>query len=265
MDAQSGSEAPADRFKREHVLSASCGRPRNVAGGAEPASDLTTRHRRDVEGQSPIAIVVEKRPLIRDLLSQCLSRATGFAVITAASIDEGVKIAEANDAIIVLVSMAGYSESDEAGQMLQRAAQALAGTPIVILSDGEEPHQVRSALLAGARGYIPTSMSLDEAIGALWLVRAGGEFLPASCIIRMGHANSVAGHSSRPSGIFTVRQTAVVKAIRQGKPNKIIAYELKMKESTVKVHVRNIMRKLKAKNRTQVAYMTSQLDVGLAA
>jgi DNA-binding NarL/FixJ family response regulator len=256
MDAQSGSEAPPDRFKREHVLSASCGRPRNVAGGAEPASDLTTRHRRDVDGQSPIAIVVEKRLLIRDLLSQCLSRTTGFEVITAASIDEGVKIAEANDAMIVLVSMAGDS-GDEAGQMLQRAAQALAGTPIVILSDGEEPHQVRSALLAGARGYIPTSMSLDEAIGALWLVRAGGEFFPASCIIRMGHANSVAGHSFRPSGIFTVRQTAVVKAIRQGKPNKIIAYELKMKESTVKVHVRNIMRKLKAKNRTQVAYMTS--------
>jgi DNA-binding NarL/FixJ family response regulator len=64
--------------------------------------------------------------------------------------------------------------------------------------------------------------------------------------------------------MFTVRQTAVVKALRQGKPNKIIAYELKMKESTVKVHVRNIMRKLKAKNRTQVAYMTNQLDVGLA-
>ena len=227
-----------------------------VSGAAEAASDITTRHRRDVS---------EKRPLIRDLLSQCLSRTACFEVITAASIEECERNAEANDARVVLISIAGNTDSDEAGQILQRAAQVLAGIPIVVLSDGEEPHQVRRALLAGARGYIPTSMSLDEAIGALWLVRAGGEFVPASCIIRMGHANSVAGHSSRPSGIFTVRQTAVVKAIRQGKPNKIIAYELKMKESTVKVHVRNIMRKLKAKNRTQVAYMTSQLDVGLAA
>ena len=51
----------------------------------------------------------------------------------------------------------------------------------------------------------------------------------------------------------------MVKALCQGKANKIIAYELEMKESTVKVHVRNIMKKLKAKNRTEVAYITNQL------
>nr|WP_246482341.1 LuxR C-terminal-related transcriptional regulator [Methylopila capsulata] len=59
------------------------------------------------------------------------------------------------------------------------------------------------------------------------------------------------------AGRFTARQAAVVDALRQGKANKIIAYELNMRESTVKVHVRNIMRKLKAKNRTEVAFMTS--------
>ena len=77
-----------------------------------------------------------------------------------------------------------------------------------------------------ARGYIPTSMSLDEAIGALWSFVQVGEFLPASCIISRDTQIRLAG---RPFGIFTVRQAAVVKAIRQGKPNKIIAYELKMK------------------------------------
>ena len=49
----------------------------------------------------------------------------------------------------------------------------------------------------------------------------------------------------------------MVEAIRQGKPNKIIAYELNMCESTVKVHVRAIMKKLKARNRTEVAYLFS--------
>jgi DNA-binding NarL/FixJ family response regulator len=44
-----------------------------------------------------------------------------------------------------------------------------------------------------------------------------------------------------------------VRAIQQGKPNKVIAYELNMCLSTVKVHVRNTMRKLGAKNRTDVA------------
>jgi DNA-binding NarL/FixJ family response regulator len=48
-----------------------------------------------------------------------------------------------------------------------------------------------------------------------------------------------------------------VEALRRGKANKIIAYELNMRESTVKVHVRNIMKKLKAKNRTEVAFLTN--------
>ena len=53
--------------------------------------------------------------------------------------------------------------------------------------------------------------------------------------------------------ILTSREITVVRAIQQGKSNKIIAYELNMCLSTVKVHVRNIMRKLNAKNRTDVA------------
>jgi DNA-binding NarL/FixJ family response regulator len=51
----------------------------------------------------------------------------------------------------------------------------------------------------------------------------------------------------------TVRERKVIQAIRQGKPNKVIAYELNMCESTVKVHVRNIMKKLNARNRTDIA------------
>lgn len=49
------------------------------------------------------------------------------------------------------------------------------------------------------------------------------------------------------------------EAIQRGKSNKIIAYELGMCESTVKVHVRRIMKKLKAKNRTEVAVKSTKI------
>ena len=52
---------------------------------------------------------------------------------------------------------------------------------------------------------------------------------------------------------------AVIRALQQGKSNKVIAYELNMCESTVKVHVRNIMKKLHATNRTEVAYLATRL------
>ncbi|MBS7739701.1 MAG: response regulator transcription factor [Chelatococcus sp.] len=71
------------------------------------------------------------------------------------------------------------------------------------------------------------------------------------------HSQTVSKNNG--NSLFTVRQAAVVGALRQGKANKRIAYELNMQESTVKVHVRNIMRKLKAKNRTEVAVLTHEL------
>ena len=57
--------------------------------------------------------------------------------------------------------------------------------------------------------------------------------------------------------MVTPRELAVIRAIRNGKSNKVIAYELGMCESTVKVHVRRIMKKLNAKNRTD-AVMKSE-------
>jgi DNA-binding CsgD family transcriptional regulator len=55
-------------------------------------------------------------------------------------------------------------------------------------------------------------------------------------------------HDSR----FTERETAVLVRLREGQPNKIIAYALGVSESTVKVHLRSIMSKLKVRNRTQI-------------
>jgi DNA-binding CsgD family transcriptional regulator len=89
-------------------------------------------------------------------------------------------------------------------------------------------------------------------VQALALVRAGGVFLPANSLLM---SQRMTGELPTPSraglGMFTTKQAAVIEAIRKGKANKTIAYELNMCESTVKVHVRNIMKKLKARNRTQ--------------
>jgi DNA-binding NarL/FixJ family response regulator len=95
---------------------------------------------------------------------------------------------------------------------------------------------------------------------AIDLVRAGGTFVPASSLIAAHHAPETQADVQKSNGLFTTRQAAVIDALRQGKQNKIIAYELKMRESTVKVHVRNIMKKLNATNRTQVAYLVTQLS-----
>jgi DNA-binding NarL/FixJ family response regulator len=62
-----------------------------------------------------------------------------------------------------------------------------------------------------------------------------------------------------PHNCFTSRQMTVLFHLQRGNANKIIAHELGMSESTVKVHVRNIMRKMNATNRTQAVYKARQL------
>jgi DNA-binding NarL/FixJ family response regulator len=55
------------------------------------------------------------------------------------------------------------------------------------------------------------------------------------------------------------RERAVVDLLREGKPNKLIAAQLGMQESTVKVHVRNTLKKLHAVNRTHAASLANRL------
>ena len=104
--------------------------------------------------------------------------------------------------------------------------------------------------------------SLDVAVAAIRLVKAGGTFAPAGGLMSSRQpapppSDDIAGRQG--SGQFTVRQLEVLDCLRKGEPNKIIAYKLKMGECTVKVHVRNIMRRLKARSRTEIAFLTKDL------
>ena len=96
---------------------------------------------------------------------------------------------------------------------------------------------------------------------AVNLVVAGGTFMPADSVLGMQKLfNLEAKSPPRPwASVFTVRQEAVIKAMRRGMANKMIAYELNMRESTVKVHIRHIMKKLRATNRTEVVYKVNEM------
>ncbi|CCE99828.1 response regulator transcription factor [Sinorhizobium fredii] len=134
-------------------------------------------------------------------------------------------------------------------------ASEFAPVPVIVLADREDLTQIVKALECGAKGYIPSSVSVDVCIEAISLSLAGGIFVPARSVFAMRHLFETGDVAERPlAGLFTDRQAEVVEALRRGKANKVIAYELNLRESTVKVHVRNIMKKIKAANRTEVAY-----------
>ena len=91
-------------------------------------------------------------------------------------------------------------------------------------------------------------------------MHSGNRVLPeAADIARTSGISSGRGSHTAYLDSFTPRQLEILNCLRRGLANKMIAYELQMRESTVKIHVRNIMKKLHATNRTQVVSMTWQL------
>lgn len=126
--------------------------------------------------------------------------------------------------------------------------------PVIILSAVDSPNLMAEAFDSGARGYVLTgSTSLELAIEIIRLVRVGGTFVPPTrWFLQRANQKDITSRVTTTQQ-FTPRQMAVLDHLKLGKANKVIAYELAMSESTVKVHIRNIMKKMKATNRTEVA------------
>jgi DNA-binding NarL/FixJ family response regulator len=126
--------------------------------------------------------------------------------------------------------------------------------PVIILSAADNPESIIQAFENGARGYIPTGSTPAElVVEIIRLVIAGGTFVPPSGLHLLRITREGLTPKTAMNQPFTPRQIAVLKHLTKGKTNKIIAYELAMSESTVKVHIRNIMKKMRASNRTEVA------------
>ena len=143
---------------------------------------------------------------------------------------------------------------------IRKLVSECGATPVIAMADTDELGEIFQALDCGAKGYIPSTLGISVCVEAVSLVLAGGVFVPASCVASASRQMlATSDATERQASFFTSRQSAVVEALKRGKANKIIAYELNMCESTVKVHVRNVMRKLKATNRTEVVYKVNKL------
>jgi DNA-binding NarL/FixJ family response regulator len=204
-------------------------------------------------------LLVEPRALLRETVARSLSSMAHCRVAAYPSVETYGEDPERAVPSVVLLCVAGYAKNTACQHAIGILSQSLPDVPIVVLSDLEEPDEVVKILDSGVRGYIPTTVSLQVAVEAMRLVKAGGVFVPASSLIAAQRTPAAEPAETKIAHeVFTARQAAVVEALRRGKANKIIAYELNMRESTVKVHVRNIMRKLKARNRTEVAFLLQE-------
>jgi DNA-binding NarL/FixJ family response regulator len=114
---------------------------------------------------------------------------------------------------------------------------------IIMLTTFEGDVEIQRALQAGARGYLLKNMPPSELLDVIRQVHAGKKRIPAAI------ASQLAEHMSEER--LTEREVEVLREVANGNKNRDIAKKLFISEETVKVHVKHIMEKLGATDRTQ--------------
>lgn len=126
-------------------------------------------------------------------------------------------------------------------EAVEMAATRRPGLRIAFLSGLDDPQVVGEALQRGVVGWLPKSMPGEALINALNLVLAGERFVPADLMLR------------QQASPLTPREQDVATHLARGLSDKEIAEQLSLQVGTVKVHVKSLLRKFDATNRTQFA------------
>jgi two-component system nitrate/nitrite response regulator NarL len=207
-------------------------------------------------------LLIDDHTLFRSGVRALLQRQPDFEVVDdAADGIEGIKRAKQHrpDVVLLDLNMPGLT-GIETLQLLQ---QDLPDTAVIMLTVSEDVDELTCALREGACGYLLKDMEADT-LAAMIRRAAVGESVIAESMtqrliaqirtpLRTEELPAPPPLEPRNSPALTPRERDIVRILSRGASNKDIARELDLAESTVKIHVRNVLRKLNLSSRVQIA------------
>lgn len=210
-------------------------------------------------------LVADDHQLFRSGLSLLLSNIhDDVTIVEAVDIESALTRIDSEapvDLVLLDVDMPGMEGMNGLRQILER----IPDTPVVMISAIENSEDVFRAISMGARGYILKSSSEHVLQHAISLAMSGETYIPSGIFLNSSGQLTGGGTESvrndnpgNPLSRLTARQRDVLTRLMDGSPNKEIARELGLLESTVKAHVKAILKKLGATNRTQASMIASR-------
>jgi DNA-binding NarL/FixJ family response regulator len=141
--------------------------------------------------------------------------------------------------------------------------EALPESRIIMLTVSEEDEDLFSAIKAGARGYLIKNVEPDRLVNAIHLMMKGEAVITHAMASKLlTEFGSIARKADRPPDeapkALTARETEILRCLAKGESNKEIAGVLGISEHTVKIHLKNILKKLHMNNRVQAAVYAHQ-------
>ena len=198
-------------------------------------------------------LVIDDHPLFRRGVSQLLGLQPGFSVIAeAASGQEGLALAKEHDPDLILLdlNMKGMNGIDT----LRAMRDADIDARIIILTVSNAPEDLIAAIRAGSDGYILKDNDPADILTLICNAMSGQTAISPELTTLLASAlRHETVVETRSHAGLTERELAILKCLAAGKSNKLIGRELDIMESTVKVHIRNLLKKLKFRSRVEAA------------
>ena len=202
---------------------------------------------------TPILLVGRNR-LFRDGLKRLLG-GSQFEVVGEAD-DVGQTHAALGDKSPTIVLLDFSAEPEHAAEDLAHLRNLLPDAKIVVLTESLDSRTLAACLGAGAHGYLTKDISVDALLQSLKLVMLGEKVLPthlAALLVKGILSSAPTRINTANSHGLTEREVQILQCLVQGDSNKMIANRLGITEATVKVHMKSLLRKISATNRTQAA------------
>ncbi|XDA99021.1 response regulator transcription factor [Sulfitobacter sp. LCG007] len=208
-------------------------------------------------------LIVDDHPLYCDALTATLQRAFDRCdVLTATSLSETLAILDGGfepDLVMLDLKLPDVTGISGFEQLRQRVR----GTSILVISSLASHELVRELLDRGAMGFLPKESPASVLREAVQEVIEGRRYVPPayrSIASGAGQRDEPCAYRSNPQlAALTPQQKRILKLISEGNPNKLIAYELDLAETTVKAHITALLRRLGVTNRTQAAVLVESM------
>lgn len=198
-------------------------------------------------------LLVDDHPLFRCGVAQLIAAQSDFEVVgEAASAEEGVSLASALKPDLVLMDLNMHHSSGL--DALKQIKEAGLDAQVVMLTVSDAEQDLIKAVRAGAEGYLLKGSDPEEILAKLRQA-ARGETVFTDSLMNLLLGAMREGTPPPPPNeeCLTTRERQILRLIAEGKSNKHIARELNISDGTVKVHVKNLLRKLNLQSRLEAA------------
>jgi len=198
-------------------------------------------------------LIIDDHPLFRKGVAQLISLEDSFSLVgEAASGEEGVEIARQTNPDLILLDL--NMKGMDGIHTLKALKETDIDSFIIMLTVSNSESDLVASLKAGADGYLLKDIDPEELIDKLLKVSKAEVTVDKSLVGRLAHAlceNS--GPPDLQEANLTDREQEILACIIDGLSNKLIAHRLDISEGTVKVHVKNLLRKLNLRSRLEIA------------